>query len=254
MQFLLFIGTLCLAAIASYVWVRYHQRKSQKEIAALRQIADIQLQDACTQSVKEVKSEIGQNLHDEFSSSLAGIVHQLELLSRDPYREDFPERLREIHDKAGEIYSSVRNRSHILFSGVDSASYFEENVYRIIDLLFPRGAFRFEVDLEQDLINKLNLIQRIEVLRILQEAAANTLKHAKGATEVFVFLFEDESQNAVFQYGDNGMNKGNITEGVGLKSIRMRVRKLGGELEVVQEEGFQLMIRFPLGVLVEEMA
>jgi signal transduction histidine kinase len=252
MQFLFFFGILCMIALASYAWIHYHQKNSRLEIAALRKIAEIQLQDACVQSVKEVKTQIGQDLHDEFSSSLAGIVHQLALLSRDPYTDDIPERLREIHEKAGEIYSSVRNRSHSLFSESDSANYFEENVYRIIDLLFPRGAYHFEVDMDQELINKLNLVQRIEVLRILQEAAANTLKHAKGATEVFIFLFEDEDQHVVFQYGDNGISKGHVTDGIGIQSIRKRVSKLGGELQVVHDGGLQLMVRFPLalGVMV----
>lgn len=252
MQFLFFFGILCIVAFGSYAWIRYNKRKSSREIAALRKIAEIQLEDACVQSIKEVKSQIGQDLHDEFSSSLAGIVHQLDLLSRDPYKDDIPERLREIHEKAGEIYSSVRNRSHSLFHESDSANYFEENVYRIIDLIFPRGAYHFEVDMDQDLISKLNLGQRIEVLRILQEAAANTLKHAKGATEVFIFLFEDEDQNVVFQFGDNGLTKGNVSEGVGFQSIRKRVSKLGGEIQVVQDGGLQLMIRFPLEIVMEE--
>ncbi len=251
MQFLLFLGLLCLMAFGSYARVQHLQRKSRNEMAAIRKIAEIQLQDACIQSAKEVKSQIGQDLHDEFSSSLAGIVHQLALLSKDPYRADVQERLKEVHERAGEIYTSVRSRSHSLFSEEDSTCYFEENVYRIIDLIFPSGTCKFEVDLEQDLISKLNLVQRIEILRILQEAATNTLKHGKGVTEVFVFLFEDEHQKAVFQFGDNGQSRGTITEGVGLRSIRKRAEKLGGAMEVVQEGGFQLLIKFPLGIYFE---
>lgn len=244
---ILFFVLLIATLVVCFLWVKYQRLRTEKEIAALRKLAEIQLEEACRQSVREVKSLIGQNLHDEFCSSLAGIVNQLDLLSKQSNASEIKTRIQDLHLKANEIYHSVRTHSHSLYHSIEDAEYFEDNVHRILDLICPKDMYNVELDIDKGLTQRLHLVQRIEVLRILQEALTNIIKHAKSANEIYIFLYGD-GNNVIFQIGDNGMGTGKFSEGVGLNSIKNRVKTLEGNLEIKYDEGFQLMITFPLEV------
>ena len=68
--------------------------------------------------------------------------------------------------------------------------------------------YKTEIDVDKVLTTKLDTPQRIELLRIIQESVTNILKHAKKATEAFIFMFKQG--NSIFlQIGDNGVSQKN---------------------------------------------
>ncbi len=78
--------------------------------------------------------------------------------------------------------------------------------------------------------------QSLDILRIVQECFTNILKHA-GATEVE--LGTELSEESVSLYvKDNGMGLDSSTKrGRGLQNMRSRAQRLGGDLEVLSDEG-----------------
>lgn len=79
-------------------------------------------------------------------------------------------------------------------------------------------------------------------------AVTNCLKYA-AASHLDIILKFSESFLHLYIF-DNGRGCGEISEGNGIRGIRERVQKAGGEVRFVSEsgEGFQISIRFPISV------
>src|SRR5688572_9136620 len=83
------------------------------------------------------------------------------------------------------------------------------------------------------------------VLRCVQEAATNTLRHS-GASSFRVTMHADKNE-LVLELSDNGTSSPNIVPGNGLAGMRERVEALSGRLHWQSSNGgFELRIFLPL--------
>jgi signal transduction histidine kinase len=106
-----------------------------------------------------------------------------------------------------------------------------------------------DVELEADeLPDRLPAELETAVYRIVQEALTNVAKHAQ-ASRVRVSLRHSE-EALTLDVVDNGVgylrNGGSSKPGLGLLSIRERVRALGGRVSMTSERGAHLNIVLPL--------
>jgi signal transduction histidine kinase len=86
------------------------------------------------------------------------------------------------------------------------------------------------------------------LLRVLQEALANTRRHS-GARSVEVKLrMEDQEVLAEVTDDGRGFDPASVHTGVGLSAMRERIEGLGGKIEVSSRpgEGTRVEIRVPL--------
>ena len=119
------------------------------------------------------------------------------------------------------------------------------SIKKVINTAILHYGYKTEIEVDKALTTKLDTPQRIELLRIIQESVTNILKHAKKATEAFIFMFK-QGDSIFLQIGDNGVSqKKSSTEGIGLKSIAARVKDLHGELSIDNTKGMILNISFP---------
>lgn len=222
------------------------KRKTKEKLRSIEEINKVYLDTVKQVSAHEIRSQIGQNLHDELSSSLAGIVHHMEYLRHHTHDEGLKKKMHDLSLETERVYEIVRGKSHELFHQANDQDHFEDNVYRIMDLLVPSPQVRREIDISPSVASKLNLKQRIELLRIIQEIVTNTLKHGKQVSEIFLFLYENETGQAVLQVGDNGTEYNpKPEEGLGMQSIRRRVTHLEGQLVLETREGVAYTITLP---------
>jgi signal transduction histidine kinase len=88
----------------------------------------------------------------------------------------------------------------------------------------------------------------VELLRVLQEALANTRRHS-GARSVEVKLrMEDQEVLAEVTDDGRGFDPASVQTGVGLSAMRERIEGLGGKIEFSSRpgEGTRVEIRIPL--------
>jgi signal transduction histidine kinase len=88
----------------------------------------------------------------------------------------------------------------------------------------------------------------MQLLRILQEAVQNTLKHA-NAGRVDIQLFHHEGELVMTIEDDGlGFDPQTTERGAGLRNMRLRAEKLGGELEVssAPDRGTSVMVSVPV--------
>lgn len=238
-----------LVIFTFYIWMRNVKRKSREQIAVLNRIADITIEDAKRYGAKEEQRKLGRDLHDDLSASLVSAMHITEFASQKSDPAEVLTYLKELRKRISTIYNTVRNKSHQIYkqSKDEQSDHFEESVKRIVDAALV-ASFDRQVSIEKEASRLLTIQQRVELIKILQEAIANILKHSK-ATEVCVYLRQEEQQ-LIFQVSDNGIGfTANAAPfGFGIRSLKKRAKSLQGALQLLSKNGLSLTISFPAAV------
>lgn len=235
--------------IAAYLRMRREKRKSAEIVALLNQEANLQiaiLEEEKRQASRKEQERIGLELHDGLSASMAALLYQVGDIAA-----EIPEagrKLTEVRKQMEQVYQAVRNKSHYWHdnSGEGAGGYFQLQVEKLTQTL-PDTRYAKEIEIDSDAVSSLGLNQRVEILRIVQEAVTNILKHAR-ASVVNIFLYKKGSE-IVLHISDNGKGfdpqKVKAGSGLGLKSISERAARLNGRLEISSgKEGSSLEISF----------
>lgn len=246
------LNIIFLISILSGVFLllNYYRRRKEKQrtaqnIAQLNKMTEVLIEEAKQNAIKEEQRKLGQDLHDDMSGSLASLLNIIHTLETNENNAQTKEKLTLVHDRTEQIYKSVRNKSHIVYklSTDPNSDNLEESVAKIVSAALPSGKYTKEIEIDKSASALLSVNVRIEILRIVQEAMNNVIKHAKSANEVFIFLYK-ESENIIIEIGDNGKVKNvNTTSGIGLQSIKDRVHAIGGKIEIDTSQGMVLKIR-----------
>ncbi|RYD99998.1 MAG: hypothetical protein EOP54_01965 [Sphingobacteriales bacterium] len=238
-----------LVILIFYISMRKIKRKSREQIAVLNRIADITIEEAKRYGAKEEQGKLARDLHDDLSASLISAMHITEFASQKTDPAEVLTYIQELHKRISTIYHSVRDKSHqISRQATDEENdHFEESVKRIMDAALI-ATFNRQLNIEKEASRLLTIEQRVELIKILQEAVANILKHSK-ATEVKVYLWQEEKQ-LIFQVSDNGIGftTNTMPFGFGIGSLKKRAKSLQGELQLLSQNGLILIISFPAAV------
>ncbi|MBL7924915.1 MAG: sensor histidine kinase [Bacteroidia bacterium] len=191
------------------------------------------------------RERLAQDLHDGLGAKISALSLEAELLSE---KVDFPlkEKSQYIRSLVEEVRQDVRlisrnlvprdlERSGLLYE-LDKLQYNIEQTHKKSFLLHSSGMDR-----------RLPYAAELNLFRIIQELANNTLKHA-GASDISLELKRDQEQIQV-RYFDNGIgfNEGMKTEGIGIINIKARVAHLHGQVSFrrTNQKGFEVLISIP---------
>ncbi len=258
-NWLLIISLVASGLILGIYWTMLRRSKKAKEqIATLNNIADMQIlsmEEIKHQAVREEQQRLGQDLHDGLSSSIASIKHQLEVLSMDSYDISLKNRLTMLNKEITTAYEAARNKSHEWFHRAEEQreQSFEKRIKLLADNALPDSRYRKDIHIDNDALQHVNIDVRIALLRIVQEAITNIIKHAK-AKEVSILIYQETGSLtlAVKDDGkglDNNKLKNN-TSMMGIQSIRRRVQYLRGETKIYSDvNGTEIVITLPVSSL-----
>ncbi|MBL7705118.1 MAG: hypothetical protein JNM21_06170 [Taibaiella sp.] len=235
--------------LAIYMRMRNRTKKTQKQIAALNHLTNLKIASMEASKQEAVRSEqerLAQELHDNFSSTLAALKHQTEHIYNSAADIDLKQKIEQVQFGLQHIYASLRNTSHQWFfdARIQQQSSFDETIRFLLDSALPDEHYKKHIQIDANAVLLLSLDDRINILRIIQEAITNVIKHSK-ANEISVFLMATHTE-LMLQISDNGIGfnteKGRPVYGIGLQSIEKRVTLLKGKLEILNEEGIVLNI------------
>lgn len=240
------LGAALLIIGAIYIYYFREKRAYQKRMTELVKITDIQIEEARSRAVLDEQQRLGQNLHDDIVGTLASVLHLIKITGTKTSEEPVSENLDQIYFHIRNVYESVRRKSHTIFQQGEQ-DHFDKSVRKIVDTALPETTLLKEIDVDPDTTELLTTETRVEILRIIQEALANILKHARSATEVFVFLYRKDN-SVLLLIGDNGklQTSKDLSEGLGLKSIFKRVKTMGGTVEINTDKGMVINIEIPI--------
>jgi ligand-binding sensor domain-containing protein/two-component sensor histidine kinase len=198
------------------------------------------------------RNRISQDIHDTLAQNLAGIALQLDAVHM--HLPDVKSDLRERLDEACNLtrYSLAEARRAITDLRSDELEC--PNLAAALPEIAKRLAAALQTRVQVvGAPRKLNPTTEINLLRIFQEALANTVKHAHARTVDVELRYTPES--LALRVRDDG--RGFDTEKLcpsgnghyGLIGMRERAERIGGHLTLHsrQGEGTELLVEVPIG-------
>ncbi|MGC4234773.1 MAG: hypothetical protein QM594_17465 [Niabella sp.] len=244
-----------LTTLLIILFILRHLRKekirSEKQIALLNEMVEIQIAEEKEYIEKEAEKRLGQHLHDDLSAELAAAIQHIHSLSVLQNNSDFQTEISNVSAILRNSYEKIRAKSHSLYNEAskDHIAFFEQSVRKILGSALSDKLYKKEIDIEDAAVADLSLNARVEILRVVQEAITNIIKHASKADEVFLFLFK-KNDEIVLEIGDNGRagtsNSHTRESGMGIKSMQKRAQMLGGRLFIDTDNGTIIRLFVPL--------
>lgn len=207
-------------------------------------------------AIEQERNRIAQEVHDTAGHTLT-MINSLMKLSRIEYGKlsrELPQSEQTDEEAGNSLPSYLEQAQEMAGTGIRELRCSINNLRQAADgslithgvRQLARSVREIEVDVEiqgEDQAEYSHLSP--VVYECVREAVTNCLKYA-GATHMDIILKFADSFLHLYIF-DNGRGCNVIKEGNGIRGIRERVRRAGGEVRFISEtgEGFQISIRFP---------
>jgi len=198
------------------------------------------------ESEEQERARIARELHDDINQRLALLALQLAQLQENP--SEVQSRLRELRKATTEIANDVQALSHELHSSKLEVLGVVAGI-RSWCMEFGERQ-RMEINFKNDVCSALPLDIGLCLLRVLQEALHNAIKHSGVKRfEVQVVEHSDEVHLTVSDSGRGfDIEAAKRGRGLGLTSMQERVRLVNGTIAIDSEPmvGTTVHVRVPL--------
>ncbi len=183
------------------------------------------------------------SLHDTVGHNLAAVNIQLNalktLLEKKGLLED---------EQINKILSSCLNQTQVSYKNLRNFVYSHKNSFesktRYIEKVIEEFNFcKLNLKCSGDIENIPSYIFE-NLMAILKEALVNVSKHS-NATVVTVYL-EAKPMYVRLYIHDNGTKKGEIKDGIGLMSIKLRSKAMNATVNIDNHFGFSIVVFVPL--------
>ncbi|MDT8387164.1 MAG: GAF domain-containing protein [Thiogranum sp.] len=204
-------------------------------------------------SIMEERTRLANELHDSLAQSLASLKFQVRVLDETLHSGEEPALWRElerIENSLDEAYTELRELIAHFRAPVDKRGLIPA-VEQAVERFRRNSQISTFLQLEWNK-EKLPAEVEIQVLRIIQEALANILKHSE-ATNVRVLMRASANGEHMILVEDDGVGiqeretEAGPGEHLGLKILHERAGRIGGKIKIESEpgEGTRVTLRFP---------
>jgi PAS domain S-box-containing protein len=194
---------------------------------------------------------IARELHDSLGQYLVGLKLNVDMLRRAPGREELWSQSEELMQRC---ISEIRTLSYLLHPPTMDDAGLASAARWYVEGFGQRSGLKVSLDAPSDL-GRLPDAVELALFRVLQETLTNVHRHSGASAADILMLIEDNQ--LILEIKDNG--RGMQPEvvgrfcatgagmGIGLTSIRERVRELGGRLKLESNaNGTSLRVAIPI--------
>ncbi|MFC5046767.1 sensor histidine kinase [Aquimarina hainanensis] len=196
----------------------------QQRISTILKDQELKLIRASIEGQDRERKRIAQELHDSIGGNLAAIKLQFSNLSKD--RGKF----KTLYHQLDDTYQQVRTLSHNLIPTKFRQNDFVPLITEYMKNIEEASKLKVMLSIypEDDINNEIDEKLQNEIFIILQELITNTIKHS-GATrlDIQIDLIHD-TIHLIFEDNGIGFSCALITPGVGLTSLKRRLKALDG--------------------------
>ncbi len=224
-RLLIFSVSIMSIGLLAGLWFRFRYRRRK-----LKQEAEL--------SIRDAKLKTSQKVHDVVANGLYGIMNELEH-SKEIKRDPLLTRIELLYEKSRDI--SKEDISYAVYTD------YNKQIHVLLNEFTNEHTNVFVVGNQPLFWNKVNGVQKDQLLLILREIMTNMKKHS-GATNVVVKCKEDNN-NCMIHYSDDGKGfPDDFAYGNGLNNTVNRIQSLNGEIIFGKSDkgGASIDIRFPL--------
>jgi two-component system NarL family sensor kinase len=223
------------------VWLNYKLRHKNKQLSQKNAEVEAALEKGQTIERKRVATE----LHDNVNSILASVKMSLQVIQPQTVRENkVYENVIKMVDNATR---EVRQISHNMMPAELEKEGFDHALQGLVTRLNLGETTRFELSMN-GFKNDFSSEITFNLYMICLELCQNIQKHTEAARANIDFNCTDRQLIMSVSDDGKGFEKGNISEGMGLKNIRHRARSIGADLRIqsLKGEGTVVFVRLPL--------
>jgi two-component system, NarL family, sensor kinase len=221
-----------------------------------RKYAETELQQLSSRLLSlqdDERRRIARELHDGTAQNLFAISVNLENLQHPKVAltSGGLELVKECQELCEDSLREVRTLSYVIHPPALDRVGLIPTLEWYIDAFVRRSGIKVQMHADKA-IGRLPLEMEMDLFRIVQEGLSNVVRHSGG--NIASVLIERRKDQVVLQIKDNGrgMPRGvnaDATDrvGIGIPSMRERLRRLGGQLEVKSAaDGVALVARVPV--------
>jgi two-component system NarL family sensor kinase len=236
---ILVLGTSALLVMITFVisFAFFFQRrliKKQKEfsqIEAMLKKQELASTYALIRGQDEERKRIASDIHDNIGSMLATLKIYSDLIVTRQHDHELMHLNQKINLLIDHLILDIRKISHSLDTGTLTDFGLRKAVEQLCETI--HNSKKVELKCIVDLESPIGADTSLHLYRVIQELFTNTLKHA-GASQIRFEITEVTGEISII-YEDNGIGfdtTAQNTTSMGLRNIRSRIMKLGGEFSV----------------------
>lgn len=220
---------------------RHHRRSAER--------AQVKLSGQLINAYEDERRVIARELHDDVTQRLARLAIDAGMISHDQNRDTLDDELKNLRDELARVSEDVHDVSYRLHPslvedlGISTAlrtEYQRVQKYTDVRIKANIGETRGQIPINAALC----------AYRVCQEALNNAVRHARADNIEIVFEHNGQALRLEVSDDGQGFDKAQVTpgRGIGLSSMRQRVRLLGGTLSIrsVRGEGTSVSAVLPL--------
>ncbi|MBQ4898329.1 sensor histidine kinase [Paenibacillus sp. Marseille-P2973] len=180
---------------------------------------------------REERAQVGRDIHDSVGHKLTALVMQLEVFRmRNDMEPEVQNHIQKLKQLAQESLQETRSAVKTLQADEPGGL---PAIMRLIRKLEADSMIKIHFTVKHGAFNApLSNNQSIAVYRAVQEALTNIMKHSRSREAEVIF---EAPGGSVFRFeiGNPGVPDAKFREGFGLTSMRERIEKCNGRLEVI---------------------
>jgi len=239
------LSSVVILLIIMISTVRYYSTRKLKE-----QIYHLEKERA----VQTERERISRDLHDNVGSQLTNIITGIGLaeIYNKSEKKKADSLLTSLKGELRETMTQLRETIWALKSNEMDFESFITELRKLIERHQKFFSGKIQLELKSKSGNKLILkpLQTLYVLRIIQEAITNSIKHS-GADKIVVSILNQDNRFTVFiQDNGKGINEINsdLLNGNGIVNMKKRAEEIGGDLKIntTENEGVKISVIIPV--------
>ena len=218
----------------------FRLQSAERNLSSLTQASGFSAGASAVRQIELERERLGRDLHTGVGQLLVAIRLQLEVIATQ--LPDAPAGVQHALDRIGTLASDAGEQVRSLSRKLHPPEWQRLSLETAVRQLWDSSGVpqRFEASLRiQPLPREPEQEAKVLVYRAVQEALTNLVRHAR-ASRVEMTL-ESSGDRVVLRIQDNGVGfdvgrllsaPANVTQGIGLRSIREQASSLGGKLEI----------------------
>ncbi|MCC6288604.1 MAG: sensor histidine kinase [Chitinophagaceae bacterium] len=222
----------------------------QQRIGKMKQEQHISHFAAVLEGQEQERKRLAIDLHDGLGGSLSGIRLKLSKMIQDDEMQSATQHKNgSLKHIAGELDRSINDLRHIARNMMPESLLKYGLTEAIKDFCRSMGSENVEITFQSyDVAENLAQSTQIMIFRILQELITNAVKHAKAKHILAQCLQQGKTFSITVEDDGKGFEVANDFEGIGLTTLKSRVKFLDGKLDIHSEKevGTTINIEFDI--------
>lgn len=231
---------LAIGLMAATIFIFIRNAIAKKRMLQLQDIIkeqELLAVDAMVEGQEIERKRLATELHDTIGSVLSAVKFSFKSMENSlaELLVENKNRYVKINDMLDEALGSVRRISHDMAAGAlekgigDALQRLCETLQETGKINIRLGMYGFE--------DKAESVTELNLYRIIQELLTNILKHANAQNVSIQLIKSKDNINLVVEDDGDGFDPGENKNGIGLRNINTRVKKLSGKWNIDSGKG-----------------